>query len=82
MALEAIAPDARVIVVPAGIDLDAFRPPDPPTSAPVVVFCGVMNYAAERTGRQLVRDGGLAARAIGHRRCQVHDRRLCADATP
>jgi sugar transferase (PEP-CTERM/EpsH1 system associated) len=44
VALEKIAPAARVVVVPAGIDVDAFRPHDPPAGAPVVVFCGVMNY--------------------------------------
>ena len=43
-ALTAIAPDARVEVVPNGIDLDAFAPPGPPAEAPVVIFCGVMNY--------------------------------------
>jgi sugar transferase (PEP-CTERM/EpsH1 system associated) len=44
-ALTAIAPAARITVVPAGIELDAFRPPNPPTGDPIVIFCGVMSYA-------------------------------------
>jgi polysaccharide biosynthesis protein PslH len=44
IALERIAPDARVVVVPAGIDLDVFKPSGPPAAEPIVVFCGVMNY--------------------------------------
>jgi polysaccharide biosynthesis protein PslH len=49
-ALEKIAPASRVAVVPAGIDLDAFRPSGPPASAPIVVFCGVMNYRPNESG--------------------------------
>jgi len=40
-----IAPDARVEVVPNGVDATRLRPTAPPAGAPVVVFCGVMNYA-------------------------------------
>jgi sugar transferase (PEP-CTERM/EpsH1 system associated) len=50
IALQKIAPNADVVVVPAGIELDAFRPPHPPTSAPAVVFCGVMNYRPNEQG--------------------------------
>jgi sugar transferase (PEP-CTERM/EpsH1 system associated) len=50
VALQKIAPAARVIVVPAGIDVDAFRPPDPPAREPAVIFCGVMNYHPNELG--------------------------------
>jgi sugar transferase (PEP-CTERM/EpsH1 system associated) len=50
IALQAIAPSARVLVVPAGIDVDGFRPTDPPVDAPAVVFCGVMNYQPNERG--------------------------------
>jgi sugar transferase (PEP-CTERM/EpsH1 system associated) len=50
VALQAIAPSARVVVVPAGIDVDVFRPPDPPVDAPAVIFCGVMDYAPNEQG--------------------------------
>jgi len=42
--LSAAAPDARVFAVPNGIDARYFRPTTAPAEAPVVVFCGVMNY--------------------------------------
>jgi glycosyltransferase involved in cell wall biosynthesis len=48
--LSQIAPGARVAVVPNGIDIDAFRPPDPPVESPLVVFCGVMNYSPNEDG--------------------------------
>lgn len=44
-AIATIAPDARIDVVPSGVDCAYFRPPLEPVEAPVVVFCGVMNYA-------------------------------------
>src|SRR5256885_2057642 len=44
-ALAQIAEDARVEVVPNGIDLDAFQPYGAPARARTVIFCGVMNYA-------------------------------------
>ena len=50
VALQMIAPAARVVVVPAGIDIDAFRPPEPPVDAPAVIFCGVMNYHPNEHG--------------------------------
>jgi len=43
-ALVALAPDARIAVVPIGIDCEYFRPPSVSPSAQEVVFCGVMNY--------------------------------------
>jgi glycosyltransferase involved in cell wall biosynthesis len=49
-ALLALAPDAPVHVVGNGIDLESFRPSEPPASAPVVVFCGVMSYAPNVEG--------------------------------
>lgn len=42
--LERLAPQASIEVVENGVDLERFRPPDPPADAPVAVFCGVMNY--------------------------------------
>ena len=60
-ALAQIAPGARITVVPAGIDLDAFRPPAPPTGDPVVIFCGVMSYAPNEMAREVVRIERLAA---------------------
>ena len=44
-ALLALAPDAPVHVVPNGIALEEFAPPDAPSAEPRVVFCGVMSYA-------------------------------------
>jgi glycosyltransferase involved in cell wall biosynthesis len=44
-AMTAIAPRARVEVVPNGVDAARLRPPAGPAGEPVVVFCGVMNYA-------------------------------------
>ena len=44
LALQAIAPQAQVVVVPAGVELEAYRSPDPPVDAATVIFCGVMNY--------------------------------------
>jgi len=43
--MTAIAPGARVEVVPNGVDAARLRPTDEPTGEPVIVFCGVMNYA-------------------------------------
>jgi sugar transferase (PEP-CTERM/EpsH1 system associated) len=48
--LAAIAPGARIEVVQNGVDTASFRPPDDPASAPVVIFCGVMNYAPNEEG--------------------------------
>ncbi len=44
-ALAAIAPDARIDVVPSGVAVDDWRPDGPAPESNDVVFCGVMNYA-------------------------------------
>jgi len=43
--LSSLAPDARIHVVPNGIDLSTFQPAAHPSPDASVVFCGVMNYA-------------------------------------
>jgi sugar transferase (PEP-CTERM/EpsH1 system associated) len=43
-ALRAVAPGARVTVVPNGVDLRPLIPRSAPVERPRVVFCGVMNY--------------------------------------
>src|SRR5262245_57367702 len=40
-----LAPRAPVRVLPNGIDVSQFKAPGAPSDHPVVVFCGVMNYA-------------------------------------
>ena len=42
-----IDPAVPVSVVSNGIDLDAFRPREDAEASSTVIFCGVMNYAAE-----------------------------------
>jgi sugar transferase (PEP-CTERM/EpsH1 system associated) len=49
-ALLAIAPRARVSVLPNGIEADAFVPPKPPGDSSVVIFCGVMSYFPNEEG--------------------------------
>lgn len=44
IALQTIAPSARVLVVPNGIDLERFEPSDPPIDPHDVIFCGVLDY--------------------------------------
>ena len=44
VALARLAPQARIEVLPAGIDIGGLRPLDPPSEEARVVFCGVMNY--------------------------------------
>lgn len=52
-----IAPDARVEVVPNGVDLEALQPRSGPADCSIVVFCGVMNYAPnEHAAVLLARD--------------------------
>jgi polysaccharide biosynthesis protein PslH len=48
--LSSIAHDARIHTVENGVDLGGLRPSSPPTGAPTVVFCGVMNYAPNVEG--------------------------------
>jgi sugar transferase (PEP-CTERM/EpsH1 system associated) len=47
-----IAPGAPVSVVPCGVDLDRFRPSNTPSDLPIVIFCGVMDYAPNEAGVQ------------------------------
>ncbi|MCC7044039.1 MAG: TIGR03087 family PEP-CTERM/XrtA system glycosyltransferase [Acidobacteria bacterium] len=52
-----IAPDARVEVIPNGVDVDALQPRSVPADCSTVVFCGVMNYAPnEQAAVLLARD--------------------------
>jgi polysaccharide biosynthesis protein PslH len=48
--LSGIAPGSDSIVVPNGVDLEAFRPPGPPAGSPAVIFCGVFNYGPNEAG--------------------------------
>lgn len=43
--LVALAPSADIRVIPNGVALEEFHPPDGPSMEPRVTFCGVMNYA-------------------------------------
>jgi sugar transferase (PEP-CTERM/EpsH1 system associated) len=45
----ALVPDARIVVVPNGIEHETFRPPTAPTAEPIVTFCGVLNYRPNET---------------------------------
>ena len=45
-----LAPAARAVVIENGIDVAAFRPPGPPSAAPTVIFCGVMDYYPNEEG--------------------------------
>ena len=45
-----IGPSASVAVVENGVDLEQLRPSEPPSCEPVVVFCGVMDYAPNVEG--------------------------------
>jgi sugar transferase (PEP-CTERM/EpsH1 system associated) len=52
-----LAPGANIHVVHNGVELERLRPPEAPSAAPHVVFCGVMNYAPNDQGMQwFVRD--------------------------
>jgi len=48
--LRAISPDAAISIVHNGVDLAGLRPRGSPSTAPVVVFCGVMNYTPNVEG--------------------------------
>jgi sugar transferase (PEP-CTERM/EpsH1 system associated) len=48
--LSRIAPGESAMVVPNGIDLDAFRAPGPPVEGHAVIFCGVFNYGPNEQG--------------------------------
>lgn len=46
----ALEPTAHVNVLSNGVDIEQLRPAGPPSAAPRVVFCGVMNYAPNDEG--------------------------------
>ena len=48
--LRQIAPASASVVVPNGIDVQAFRPPGPPAESRDVIFCGVFNYGPNEAG--------------------------------
>jgi sugar transferase (PEP-CTERM/EpsH1 system associated) len=43
-ALRALAPEAKIVVMPIGVDLGPLVPQGPPAEGARVIFCGVMNY--------------------------------------
>ncbi|MEO7271857.1 MAG: TIGR03087 family PEP-CTERM/XrtA system glycosyltransferase [Vicinamibacterales bacterium] len=45
-----IAPESSSLVVPNGIDVQAFHPPGPPSESRDVIFCGVFNYGPNEAG--------------------------------
>ena len=54
-----LSPNAAVRIMENGVDLDRFTPDAnaPPAAQPIVVFCGVMNYAPNEEGaRWMARD--------------------------
>lgn len=52
-----LAPTARTLVARNGVDVDFFRPPEPPADAARVIFCGVFNYAPnEEAARWFMRE--------------------------
>jgi polysaccharide biosynthesis protein PslH len=53
-ALASLAPTANIVVSPNGIDRARFRTDAAPTSEPVVVFCGVMDYAPNVQGARWI----------------------------
>jgi sugar transferase (PEP-CTERM/EpsH1 system associated) len=49
-ALVRIAPSAKINVLPVGIDVESFQPPNPPAASREVIFCGVMDYEPNELG--------------------------------
>jgi len=45
-----IAPGSASVVVPNGIDVQAFHPTGPPSETQDVIFCGVFNYGPNEAG--------------------------------
>jgi len=68
--LASLAPDADIRVVPNGVDVAYFAPPQPPAPGHDVVFCGVMDYAPNEAGAVWLAHEGWPL-----------VRRRCADAT-
>jgi sugar transferase (PEP-CTERM/EpsH1 system associated) len=52
--LNDLDPSTPVIVIENGVDLDSFAPTTPPSEAPSIVFCGVMNYAPNEEGARWI----------------------------
>ncbi len=48
--MQDVQPDSRVIVVPNGVDLGGFAPPEAPAEGRNVVFCGVFDYPPNVSG--------------------------------
>lgn len=64
-ALARFCPDARVEVVPNGVDLESLRPWDTPAAEPRVVFSGVFNYPPNADGaRWFAREVWPRVRAV------------------
>jgi sugar transferase (PEP-CTERM/EpsH1 system associated) len=56
-AVAALAPEARIAVLGNGVDVASLRAPSAPSDEPLVIFCGVMNYAPNEEGaRWLARE--------------------------
>jgi glycosyltransferase involved in cell wall biosynthesis len=72
-ALREIMPEARVEVVRVGVDAEYFQPAREPAVTPLVVFCGVMNYAPNAEGAVwLARDvWPLVRRRVGDARLAI-----------
>jgi sugar transferase (PEP-CTERM/EpsH1 system associated) len=49
-ALRALAPEAKIVVIPIGVDLQPLVPQATAAAFPVVVFCGVMDYTPNVEG--------------------------------
>lgn len=64
-ALTALAPTARIVTLPIGVDSAAYRPTTSPVNQPVVVFSGVMNYEPNVRGATwLIHDVWPLVRAV------------------
>jgi sugar transferase (PEP-CTERM/EpsH1 system associated) len=45
-----LRPDATIVTIQQGVDIEGLRPSQAPTNEPRVVFCGVMNYVPNHQG--------------------------------
>ena len=50
IAMREIAPDARTLLIPNGVDVAGFTPRQPPVPSKTIAFCGVFNYAPNEEG--------------------------------